>query len=290
LKISIVTPSFNQAPFLEAALLSVLEQKHAPLEFLVVDGGSTDGSPAIIRKYAERLAWSVSEPDGGQYDALNKGFAHSTGEIMGWLNSDDQLTPWALSVVAEIFEALPEVEWLTSLAQIRWDAKGRAVRCLQQQGFSREGFLAGENLPAAGAFSTGWIQQESTFWRRSLWERAGGRVGANFRLAGDFDLWARFFELATLFGAETPLGGFRFHGAQKTGSGHERYLAEAEQVLAAHGGCRYGGAYAPLRRWAQESCPRGLRTLAGRAGLLYPVKICRHERTSGEWKIVTSWN
>ncbi len=289
-KISIVTPSFNQAAYLEAALRSVLEQDHQPLEYVVVDGGSGDGSAEIIRQYADRLAWSVSEPDGGQYDAINRGFARTSGEIMGWLNSDDMLAPWALSVVAEIFETLPEVEWLTSLAQIRWDARGRAVRCLPQRGFSRAGFFAGENLPRAGAFSTGWIQQESTFWRRSLWERAGGRVGAEWKLAGDFELWSRFWQHAKLCGVETPLGGFRFHGEQKTGAGHRTYLEEAESALAARGGRRHRLARRILRRCAQESCPRALRGWAARMGLLHPVKIVRHQRRTSRWEIVTAWN
>ncbi|MGV3532725.1 MAG: glycosyltransferase family 2 protein, partial [Chthoniobacteraceae bacterium] len=154
--ISIVTPSYNQAPFLEQCMLSVLQQPHQPLEYIVMDGGSKDGSVEIIQRHADRLAAWVSEPDGGQYDAINKGFARSTGEIMSWLNSDDQLTPWALSIVADIFESCPEVEWLTTLSQIRWDAHGRAVRCLPQGGFSRAGFLAGENLPRDRTFSTGW--------------------------------------------------------------------------------------------------------------------------------------
>lgn len=290
MKISIVTPSFNQAAFLEDAMRSVLDQRDAELEYFVMDGGSTDGSAEIIRRHADRLAGWASERDSGQYDAINRGFARSTGEVMGWLNSDDMLAPWALSVVAEIFETLPQVEWITSLAQLRWDARGRAVRCLPQRGFSRVGFLAGENLPRSGAFSTGWIQQESTFWRRSLWERAGGRVGAEFALAGDFELWARFWKHAELHGVETPLGGFRFHGDQKTGAGHERYLTEAERALASHGGKRHGAAKRTLRRWAQESCPRKLRGWAERAGLLHPVKLVRHQRRTGRWEIVTASN
>src|SRR5215469_5586779 len=93
-KISIVTPSFNQAEFLEETIRSVLDQNYPNLEYVVVDGGSTDGSVDIIKKYAHRLAWWVSEPDDGQYAAINKGFKHSSGEIMAWINSDDKYLPW----------------------------------------------------------------------------------------------------------------------------------------------------------------------------------------------------
>ncbi len=289
MKISIVTPSFNQAAFLEEAMLSVLSQDHEPLEYIVVDGGSTDSSTEIIQRHAARLAWSVSERDGGMYDALNKGFARTTGEVMAWLNSDDKLMPWALSIVAEIFATFPEVEWLTTLAQIRWDERGRAVRCLPQRGFSRAGFQRGENLPYAEQFSTGWIQQESTFWRRSLWEKAGARVGAEFEQAGDFELWARFFQHAELFSVETPLGGFRFHGEQKTGAGHGRYVVEGERALTLHGGRRHGAFERTARRIAYECCPRSLQPIASKFGLLHPARICRHNRRTRRWEIVTTY-
>src|SRR3954447_3859663 len=128
-KISVVTPSFNQAEYLEETLRSVLDQEYTNLEYIVIDGGSTDGSVDIIRRYEDRLAYWVSEPDQGQYDALNKGFARTTGEIMAWLNSDDKYLDWTFSSVAEAMSKLPEIEWLTSQFQFFWDQKGRAMRC-----------------------------------------------------------------------------------------------------------------------------------------------------------------
>jgi glycosyltransferase involved in cell wall biosynthesis len=273
LKLSIVTPSFNQVRFLEAAMLSVLDQRPAAaaVEYVVMDGGSTDGSAEIIQRHADRLTHWQSEKDGGQYDAVTRGFTHTTGEIMGWLNSDDLYCPWAFAVVAEIFEILPDVQWLTTTTQIRWDAAGRAVRTLHVPGYSRGGFRRGEYLPVSGQFSLGWIQQESTFWRRSLWEKAGGQIGAGYPLAGDFELWARFFQHAGLYAVETPLGGFRFHGDQKTGGDRADYLAEAERALLAHGGVRHGALGRALRR---------------RGWLRQPASIVRHHRQSGAWRVV----
>jgi glycosyltransferase involved in cell wall biosynthesis len=228
-RISIVTPSFNQAAYLETTLKSVLDQDYPNLEYIVVDGGSTDGSVAIIQKYAGRLAHWVSEPDGGHMDAINKGFGRSTGEIMGWINSDDTLCPWALKTVARIFQDLPQVRWLTTRTQLRWNAAGEAVAAPRAPGFARTWFYRGWHLGNQPGF-IGYIQQESTFWRRELWEAAGGRVDTGLNMAGDFELWARFFEHADVATTEVPLAGFRQHGNQKTNH-IEQYYAEAEQVL-----------------------------------------------------------
>src|SRR3569832_204801 len=94
LRVSIVTPSYNQGRYLDETMESVLKQEYAGLEYIVVDGGSKDESPEIIRRHVDRLAYWCSEPDAGQYDAINKGFLQSSGEVMGWLNSDDKHTPW----------------------------------------------------------------------------------------------------------------------------------------------------------------------------------------------------
>ena len=271
MKFSIVTPSFNQARYLDAAMQSVLSQG-GEVEYVVMDGGSTDGSREIIERHAPRLAHWQSERDSGQYEAITRGFALTSGEVMAWLNSDDIYTPWAFSVVAEIFEKLPEVQWLTTTMQIRWDSQGRAVRALNVPGYTREGFLASEYLPTPGRFSLGWIQQESTFWRRSLWEKAGAQVGSGFPLAGDFELWARFFQHAELYAVETPLGGFRFHGDQKTGGDRADYLAEAQRALAAHGGAPIGVLAGKLRRLGIHR---------------RPAKIVRHDRRRGEWRVTT---
>jgi hypothetical protein len=200
-RISVVTPVRNSAPYLEAALRSVVDQGYPELEYIVIDGASTDGSVDIIRRYADRMAYWTSEPDAGMYSALNRGFARASGEILGWLTATDILHHGSLRVVASVFSSLPEVEWITGLPTGMTE-DGMAVGILPLRRWSRARFLLGANR---------YIQQESTFWRRSLWERAGGRVETGRELFNDFELWLRFFRYARLHSVRALIGAFRHH-------------------------------------------------------------------------------
>jgi Glycosyl transferase family 2 len=297
LKISIVTPSYNQACFLEDTILSVVSQNYPNIEYVIIDGGSSDASVDIIRKYEAQLAYWVSEPDKGHIDALNKGFARTTGEIMGWINSDDKYAPWAFSVIEDIFSSFPHVEWVSTLYPIHWNAKGQAAECKYSGGFNRASFLRGANLPRQNLYGRAWIQQESTFWRRSLWERAGGYIDTslNFDLAPDFELWARFYQHAELHAVATPVGGFRKHGHQKTAQQMEKYVTEAERVLHRYGGKSYGRIQSVVRSqlWrilgsrSLKGLPRVMGYLLTRARILYPVKV--FVWMDGEWKIIVDY-
>lgn len=274
-RITIVTPNYNQAPFLEATLCSVLGQSYPNLEYIVVDGSSTDGSADIIRKYERWLAYWISEPDNGQYDAINKGFRHATGEVMAWLNSDDLYFPWTLHTVGEIFAQIPQVRWLTTASQGRVDVLGRVIGIETTRGHARTRFFRGENLSGRGAF-THWIQQESTFWRRDLWEQVGARLDDSLQYAGDFDLWARFWRSADLVSTVTPLGAFRIRPGQKS-SDLSKYIAEAEQVLAA---CRDQGLRNPLL----IRLARAILKLTGRGGERWGSRLAHVDFHEQRWQ------
>lgn len=222
-KISIVTTNFNQAAYLEDTILSILNQGYPNLEYIVIDGGSTDGSVEIIKKYSDRLAYWVSEPDKGMYDGLQKGFSRATGEIMAWINSDDMYLPKSLFSVAEIFSKFPQVNWLLGFPVI-YDMQGRIVECSHTfRQWSKYDIYIGHYR---------WIQQESVFWRRSLWEKAGATLDTSLRYAGDFELWNRFFKIDRLHVTTALLSGFRMRTDQLSLKQRDAYEEEIASILA----------------------------------------------------------
>lgn len=218
-KISIVTPSFNQAAYLEETILSVTGQGYPNLEYIVIDGGSTDGSVDIIKKYSDRITYWVSERDQGMYHAIQKGFEQSTGEIMGWINSDDILHRKSLFVVAELF-SIPGVNWVQGLPNVI-DEKGRIVRALNFGPWSQIRLFTDEIC----------IQQESTFWSRDLWNRAGGKISTQYKVAGDFELWSRFFQFEKLYTPNCLLGSFRLRRNNQLSLNSDGYNKERDSII-----------------------------------------------------------
>ena len=178
-KISIVTPSFNQGKYLEKTILSVIGQGYPNLEYIIIDGGSTDESVEIIRRYEKHLAYWVSEPDRGQSHAINKGFERATGEIFGWLNSDDWYHPGALMAVAEAFAANPDAGAVVGAGDMLYEETGRAILV---ESFS----VTPESLyrSVLGQY----FMQPSCFFTRMAWE-ACGPLDESLHLAMDTDLW-----------------------------------------------------------------------------------------------------
>lgn len=220
-KISIITPVFNQVDFIEQTIRSVLEQKYPNLEYIIIDGGSTDGTLEILKKYESQITCLISEPDNGMYEALNKGFQISTGDIMAYINSDDIFLDNSFYNMSRMFNDLPEVEWIHAVNSF----------------LDIEGKLTGSQVPSKFSFlkflnyDFQWIQQESTFWRRSLWERAGGYIDNNLKYAGDFELWFRFFQYADLYVCSTPIGAWRKREGQLSQLYITEYLEEANNLI-----------------------------------------------------------
>ena len=223
LLISVVTPSYNQGAFLRECIESVITQDFPNIEYFIIDGGSTDGSLEIIREYEDQITYWRSRPDGGQFEAIQTGFSKSNGEIMCWINADDKYHPGSFKAVAEIFKKNPEVDWITG-RPTAYNEKGEISLIFDfLPRWSRESYLS-------GAYHKYCIQQESTFWRRTLWQKAGSHLNTSLQYAGDFELWIRFFRYAQLFTVDTLLGGFRYHDQQKTASGLDSYYAEADNI------------------------------------------------------------
>lgn len=215
-KISIVTPSFNQGRFLEETILSVLNQGYPNLEYIVVDGGSTDDSVEIIHRYRDRLAWWVSERDRGQVHAINKGLARTTGDIVAYINSDDLYLPGAFSVVVEHFTRRPRCEWLC----------GDTIMF----GGGHETYLVRARVPESAAHALSWAYkapQPGMFWRRDLVSEG---FDEQWRFDFDHDLYVRLL----LAGhkcehLDVPLAAYRLHAESKTVAEARRFDEEFDR-------------------------------------------------------------
>lgn len=203
--ISIATPSFNQGKFIERTLLSVLNQKYSNLELFVQDGGSKDGTVEVLKKHQASLSGWASEQDSGQSQAINRGLAKISGEIMGWLNSDDLLLPGALHTVADYFNRHPDVDVVY----------GNRLLIDENDMEIGRWIMPGHNNAVLSWVD--YVPQETMFWRRRIWDKVGGQIDESFRFAMDWDLLLRFRDAGAKF-AHIPrfLGAFRIHAHQKT--------------------------------------------------------------------------
>lgn len=220
-KITVVTPSYNQGAFLEQTILSVLGQLYDNLEYIVIDGGSTDDSAAVIQRYESSLAYWVSEKDRGQSEALNKGFSRATGDILCWLNSDDFLLPGALHEVARQFREPVDLIY---------------GNCLS---FSDKGTRSIVNRPPQHDRDllalVDYIVQPSTFWRRSLWEKTGP-LNEAIHYAFDWEWFLRADRIGVLRKADFIFSAYRFHDAHKSSHGGQKRAQEIVAVAKTHGG------------------------------------------------------
>ena len=223
--VSIVSPSFNQAKFLEATIESVLGQDYPNFEYIIIDGGSTDGSVEIIQRYADQLAAWISKPDQGQTDAINKGFDLAQGEILAWINSDDTYEPGAIRAAAETLHANPDIGMVYSDANYI-DETGRVIGEFNAQQTDYNRLLRGAV----------YIPQQAAFFRSALWKKVGPLDPA-FYFAMDYDLWVRLSKISSLrYIPGRPWANFRLHGAAKSIAEDDRCWPEMLQVHRREGG------------------------------------------------------
>jgi len=222
--VTIVTPSFNQRPYLEAAMRSVLDQDYPHIEYILVDGGSTDGSVDLLRSYSGRLSSWSSEPDSGQTEAINRGFERARGEILAWLNSDDVYVPGAVRQAVDYLTAHPEVGMVYGDADYI-DASGERLGRFPSAPTDylrlRRGYVH--------------IPQQAAFFRARLW-RMVGPLDESFHFAMDYDLWVRLAALSPIAYHPRLWAGFRLHAAGKTTAQDDRCWPEMIKVHRRLGG------------------------------------------------------
>jgi len=216
--VSIVTPSFNQAAYLEQTLLSVLEQDYADIEYLVIDGGSTDGSPDIIKRYASRLAYWISEKDSGQADAINKGMARAKGEIVAWLNSDDTYLPGTVTAAVKAFDENPDVAMVYA-DMLAVDERGQTFNTLRYRQLTLEDLLSFQI-----------IGQPAVFMRRSAFEKAGG-LDPSFHFLLDHHLWIRIAAQGRILHIPQTWAAARYHAKAKNRAQAAAFGKEAFRIL-----------------------------------------------------------
>jgi glycosyltransferase involved in cell wall biosynthesis len=219
-RVSIITPSYNQAPFLEETILSVLSQDYPNVEYIIIDGGSTDGSIDIIKRYENRLAYWVSEPDRGQSHAINKGWQRASGDIVAYLNSDDLYTPAAIATAVHALVSNPEACMVYSDA-LRISGSGRPLGSYRSGPFDVRRVMTSE-VP---------ILQPTVFIRRSALDEAG-LLDEHLHFVMDYELWIRLgLHHPAVYLPATQLARVREHEAAKSTAAVERFIPEQRQVL-----------------------------------------------------------
>jgi len=243
--VTIVTPSFNQAGYLEETLQSVLAQTYPNIEYIVVDGGSTDGSREIIERYQEHLSLWMSEADRGQADAINKGFAQANGSILAWINSDDTLLETAVEDAVRLLTEHPDLGMIYGHAYYV-DQAGRRMADYPSAPTDHRGLRRGINT----------IPQQASFFRRTVWQMVGP-LDPSFFYAMDFDLWVRISEVSPIAFFNIPMANFRIHDASKSRTAARRCWPEMKRVHFRDGGSIFSAFYAKylVRRVVEPLMP-----------------------------------
>ncbi|MCC6259783.1 MAG: glycosyltransferase [Anaerolineales bacterium] len=243
-RVSIITPSYNQAKYLEQTIQSVLNQNYAALEYILIDGGSDDGSLEIIKKYQDKFAYWISEKDGGQAEAINKGFARATGEVVAWLNSDDYYLPDAVSSAAKVFAENPEVVFVYG-NMLAVDAQGKTFNALTYK-----------QLTLADLLCFQIIGQPAVFMRRSALQKTNG-LDVSFHFLLDHLLWIQLAQRGKILHVNQTWSAARYHAEAKNRAKAAEFGAEAFRILqAAQADAALAPVLAKVKRRAQASAQR----------------------------------
>lgn len=247
--VTIITPSFNQAPYLEETINSVLGQTYPRIEYIIMDGGSTDGSVEIIKRYQNKLAYWVSEKDRGQTDAINKGFARAKGEVLAWINSDDTLRPNAVEEAVRFLNENPDIGLVygdTHYIDEHSKVIGRFPAAQTDLARLRRGYVH--------------IPQQASFFRKSIWDQIGP-LDPEFFFAMDYDLWVRIAGKAEIRYLPRWWANFRLHRGAKSIDADDRCWPEMLKVHYRDGGRWFSPIVlkfyvrklvAPLIRWRRR--------------------------------------
>ncbi len=228
MKITIITPAYNQGKYIERTIHSVLEQNgDFELEYLVIDGGSTDNTIEILKKYSDRLQW-VSEKDRGQSHAVNKGFLKATGDIVGWLNSDDVYENGALQKVVSVFKGSSDCQWVVGKCRII-NEDGREIR----RNITRYKDKWIDRYRYERLLAEDFISQPSVWFRRSFLDEVG-LLDESLHYTMDYDLWLRMGKKAAPFIIDDYLSSFRYYSDSKTGRELEASLKEVKELCHRH--------------------------------------------------------
>jgi glycosyltransferase involved in cell wall biosynthesis len=233
-KITLITPSNNSEKYIEKTIKSVINQNYKNLEYIVIDGGSKDGTLDIIEKYTKYITKFISEKDEGMYYALKKGFELATGEIYGWINSDDILMPGALHSVNKAFNEIEDCHWVTGIPS---NLTSDDTIYLGSHSHFKRDYVASEYFNCTPYA----IQQESTFFSSKLYKESDG-ISIKYKLASDYELWAKFFKNENINLINCYVGAFRFHGDQLS-SDKEKYLDEIKSIRNIHNSKKYKYGY-----------------------------------------------
>lgn len=288
--ISIVVPSFNQGTFLEQNLKSITDQGYKKYEIILLDGGSIDISRLIINKYRSLCSFIRQEKDSGHYAAINEGFSIAKGDLFMWLNSDDMLHPGALGIAARAYKAFKGKAALFTGLPCTWDELGQLTSInLNPPAWGKDYFLE-MNLQ-----TDSFMQQESTFFTRSLWEEVGGLQCNKYPYAADFDLWLRMCKHSPIIRLPSLIGGFRIHAQQRSHQ-VERYHFEVQtsraefrtnQIVFKAEGSTSPPASRPTENTSRAGKEIRHHSLRSTAGTLYtsvsPRNTCRQQDSIANW-------